>query len=66
MGRLGWDAIRYEWRDRATSIGAIADPRSTLIEALHVGRSLAPRLQLMAPVRSPTPLDPDRPVAMWR
>ena len=64
--RFLWDAIRHEWRDRVTNIVGIADPRSTLIEAFHVGRSPAPRLQLMAPVRSPVPLDPDRPVAMWR
>lgn len=64
--RFLWDAIRHEWRDRATSIVGIADPRSTLVEAFHVGRAPGPRLQLMAPVRSPMPLDLDRPVALTR
>ena len=48
-----WDAIRFEWRDRANTVVGLADPRGSLIEAFHVGRSLAPRVELMAPVRAP-------------
>ncbi len=61
-----WDAIRFEWRDRATNVVAIADPRGSLVEAFHVGRTFAPRVHLMAPVRSPVPLDPDRLLYLWR
>ena len=65
-GRQLWDAIRYEWRDRATNVVFLADPRGSLIDVFHVGRSMTPRLQLMVPVQSPVPLDEDRPVYMWR
>jgi hypothetical protein len=65
-GRALWDAIRFEWRDRATNLVGIADPRGSLIEMFHVGRSFAPRVELMAPVRSPVPIDQDRLVYSWR
>lgn len=61
-----WEAIRFEWRDRATHVGGLADPRSPLFEAFHVGPSMMPRLQLMVPVQSPVPVDMDRPVYLWR
>ena len=61
-----WDAIRFEWHGRATNVGAVVDPRGSLIEAFHVGRTLAPRVELMAPVLSPVPLDPDRLLYLWR
>jgi len=61
-----WDAIRFEWRDRATNVAAIADPRGSLVEAFHVGRTFAPRIELMAPVHSPVPLDPARRLYLWR
>jgi len=61
-----WDAIRYEWRDRATNVVGLADPRGTLLEAFHVGRTLVPRVELMAPVRSPVRLDERRLLYMWR
>ena len=65
-GRLLWDAIRYEWRDSATHVAGIADPRGSLIEAFHVGPTLVPRVELMVPIQSPVPLDKDRAVYMWR
>lgn len=65
-GRHVWDAIRYEWRDRATHVAALADPRGSLIDAFHVGRTLVPRVELMVPVRSPVPLDQARLVYAWR
>jgi predicted N-acetyltransferase YhbS len=61
-----WEAIRYEWRDRATHVAALTDPRGSLFEAFRVGFSLVPKIQLMIPVRSPVPLDPDRLVYYWR
>ncbi len=61
-----WDAIRFEWRDRATNIVALADPRGSLIDAFPVGRTFAPRIELMAPVQSPILLDPNRLLYMWR
>jgi GNAT superfamily N-acetyltransferase len=61
-----WEAVRFEWRDRATHVGALPDPRSSLFGAFHVGRSMMPRLQLMVPVQSPVPVDMDRPVYVWR
>ena len=64
--RALWDAVRSEWHDRANTVAAIADPRGSLIEAFHVGRSFAPRVELMAPVQSPVPLDPGRLLYIWR
>src|SRR5829696_3445898 len=64
--RAVWDSIRFEWRDRANFIGGIADPRGSLIDAFHVGVSIAPRLELVTPVQSPVPLDEDRLLYMWR
>jgi predicted N-acetyltransferase YhbS len=61
-----WDAIRFEWRDRANTVVGLADPRGSLIEAFHVGRSFVPRIELVAPVKSPVRLDPDRLLYMWR
>ena len=65
-GRMLWDAIRYEWRDSATHVAGIADPRGSLVEAFHVGPTLIPRVQLMIPMQSPVPLDTARLVYMWR
>jgi len=64
--RALWDAIRVEWHDRATNVAALADPRGTLVDAFHVGRTFAPKLQLMAPVMTPSPVDPARLLYMWR
>jgi predicted N-acetyltransferase YhbS len=64
--RTLWDAIRFEWHGRANTVVGLADPRGTLIDAFHVGRSFAPRVELMAPVLSPVPLDPSRLLYMWR
>jgi hypothetical protein len=64
--RVLWDSIRFEWRDRANTVVGLADPRGSLIEAFHVGRSFVPRIELMAPVQSPVRLDPDRLLYMWR
>ena len=61
-----WDAIRFEWRDRTTNVVGLADPRGTLLEALHVGRTFIPRVELMAPVRSPVRIDERRLLYMWR
>ena len=61
-----WDAIRYEWRDRVTSVVGLADPRSTLVEAFAVGRMPGPRVELVVPVRSPVPIDAERLVYLWR
>jgi GNAT superfamily N-acetyltransferase len=61
-----WDAIRYEWRDRVTSVVGLVDPRSSLIEAFHVGRMPGPRVELVVPVRSPVPIAPERLIYLWR
>lgn len=65
-GRYLWDALRYEWRDRATNVIAEADPRGSLPRMVHVGPTLIPRVQLMAPVQYGERLDPDRPIYVWR
>ncbi|HEV8054028.1 MAG: GNAT family N-acetyltransferase [Chloroflexi bacterium] len=65
-GRRLWEAIRFEWRDRATHVAALADPRSSLSEVFRVGRTMMPRLQLLVPVKSPDRFDEDRPVYLWR
>ena len=65
-GRFLWEAIRYEWRDRATHFAGQADPRGTLMDVLHVGPTLVPRVEIMIPVQSPVPLEEDRPVYLWR
>jgi len=64
--RAVWDAVRFEWHGRANTVVGLADPRGSLIEAFHVGRSFAPRVELMAPVRSPVALNPDRLLYLWR
>jgi predicted N-acetyltransferase YhbS len=61
-----WDAIRYEWRDRASVVACVLDPRGSLFEAFHVGFSVVPKVQLMIPVRSPVAVDPSRLVYSWR
>jgi predicted N-acetyltransferase YhbS len=61
-----WDTIRYEWRDRVTSVVGLADPRSTLIEAFAVGLMPGPRVELVVPVRSPVPIEAERLVYLWR
>jgi predicted N-acetyltransferase YhbS len=61
-----WDAIRYEWRDRVTSVVGLTDPRSTLMEAFHVPRGPGPRVELVVPVRSPVPIGPERLIYLWR
>jgi hypothetical protein len=65
-GRFLWDAIRYEWRDRATHFAAQADPRGGLIDIFRIGPTLVPRVNIMIPVQSPVRLDEDRPVYLWR
>lgn len=64
--RLLWDAIRSEWRDQATGVGGIVDPRSTLLDAFPIGRLPGPRVQLMVAVRSPVPIGADRLIYLWR
>jgi hypothetical protein len=64
--RLLWDAIRAEWSPSATNVGAGVDPRSPLVEAFAVGRLPGPRVELMAAVRSPTPIADDRLIYLWR
>jgi hypothetical protein len=65
-GRFLWDSIRHEWRDRATHFAGQADPRGTLMDVMHVGPTLVPRVNIMVPVQSGAPLDEDRPVYVWR
>ena len=60
-----WDAIRVEWHGRATNVVAEVDPRGSLVEAFHVGRTMIPQPDLI-PVHSPVPLDGSRPVYVWR
>jgi predicted N-acetyltransferase YhbS len=64
--RVLWDAIRAEWHDRATGVGALVDPRSSLIDALPIGRLPGPRIELSVAVRSPTPIAADRLLYLWR
>jgi predicted N-acetyltransferase YhbS len=61
-----WDAIRAEWRDRATGVGALVDPRSTLPDTMPVSRMPGPRIELAVAVRSPTPVAEDRLLYLWR
>jgi GNAT superfamily N-acetyltransferase len=65
-GRALWDAIRFEWRDRATHVTGIADPRGSLTSMFRIGRTIVPQLELMVPVQTPVPLDENRPVYVWR
>jgi predicted N-acetyltransferase YhbS len=65
VGHL-WDAIRHEWRERATNVVAVNDPRGSLIDQFRVGRSFAPRIELMVPVSSPVRLDERRLVYIGR
>ena len=65
-GRHLWDAIRHEWRDRATHASGQADPRGPLMEMLHVGRTLIPKVRIMIPVQSPIPIGEERPIYVWR
>jgi hypothetical protein len=64
--RALWDAIRAEWRGRATGVGAVVDPRGSLVEPFHVGRLPGPRVETMVAVRSPVPIAEDRLVYLWR
>ena len=64
--RVLWDAIRAEWRDRATGVGALVDPRGTLHDAMPVGRMPAPDIRLTVAVRSPKPIAEDRLIYLWR
>jgi predicted N-acetyltransferase YhbS len=64
--RLLWDAIRFEWRDRATHVGALGDPTGPVSRVFRVGPSLAPRVRLMVAVQSPVRLSEDRPIYLWR
>jgi hypothetical protein len=59
-GRQLWDAIRHEWRDRASHVSATVDPRGSLMEMLHVGPTLAPTIRVMVPVRSPVRIGEER------
>ncbi|HET9458321.1 MAG TPA: GNAT family N-acetyltransferase [Candidatus Limnocylindrales bacterium] len=65
-GRHLWDAIRHEWRDRATHVTGIADPRGSLGDLFVVGRSFGPRVALMVAIQAPVPLDESRPIYLWR
>jgi predicted N-acetyltransferase YhbS len=64
--RVLWDAIRAEWRDRATGVGALVDPRGTLHDAMPVGRMPGPDIRLTVAVRSPMPIAEDRLIYLWR
>jgi predicted N-acetyltransferase YhbS len=66
VGRRLWDAIRDEWRDRASNAVAQADPRGSLVEMFHIGRTMIPQVEILIPVHSPVPLDDNRPVYVWR
>ncbi len=55
-----WDAIRDEWRDRASNAVAQADPRGSLVEMFHIGRTMIPQVEIVIPVHSPVPLDESR------
>ena len=61
-----WDTIRAEWRGRATGVGALVDPRSSLMEAFPVGRLPGPRIELSVAVRTPTPIAEERMLSLWR
>ncbi|HEV8402067.1 MAG TPA: GNAT family N-acetyltransferase [Candidatus Limnocylindrales bacterium] len=61
-----WDAIRYEWHDRATHVSGQADPRGTLVEMFRIGRTMIPQIEIVIPVNSPVALDERRPVYVWR
>jgi GNAT superfamily N-acetyltransferase len=65
-GRLLWDAIRYEWSDRATHIAGNADARGPLAGMFRADRTPGPRVRLVAPIYSPTPIDESRPVYLAR
>jgi GNAT superfamily N-acetyltransferase len=66
-GRRLWEQIRYEWRGRATNIGAVVDPRSEAAAMCRVSRlTPGPRLKLMVPVESPVPLSESKPLSVWR
>jgi GNAT superfamily N-acetyltransferase len=65
-GRFLWDAIRFEWRDRVTHVAGQADPRGSLMNVLHIGRTIIPRLQVMVPLQGPIPVDENRPIYLWR
>jgi predicted N-acetyltransferase YhbS len=64
--RTLWQAIRAEWRDHATGVGALVDPRSSLLETMPVGRLPGPNVSLNVAVRSPVPIAEDRLVYLWR
>ena len=66
VGRLLWNAIRYEWSDRATHIAGNADARGPLAEMFRADRMPGPRVRLVAPIYSPTPIDESRPVYLAR
>jgi predicted N-acetyltransferase YhbS len=63
---LLWDAIRWEWRDRCTSVTTIADPRGPMPVTLAGVSRFGPRIELRVPVRAPRPLDEAKPVYLWR
>jgi predicted N-acetyltransferase YhbS len=65
-GRLLWEAIRYEWRDRATHIAGNADERGPLAAVYRADRMPGPRIRLVAPISSPVPVDEARPIYMAR
>jgi GNAT superfamily N-acetyltransferase len=65
-GRLLWDALRFEWSDRATHIAATADERGPLAKMVRPDRMPGPRIRLVVPIYSPTPVDETRPVYMAR
>jgi predicted N-acetyltransferase YhbS len=65
-GRALWDGIRHEWADRATNVACVVDPRGTLATAFRSGRFLMPKVELLVPIHSPTPVDPDGQVYFWR
>jgi predicted N-acetyltransferase YhbS len=64
--RALWDSIRAEWRDRATGVGSLVDPRSSLYEATPIGRLPGPNISLTVAVRSPVRIAEDRLVYLWR
>ena len=66
FARYLWDAIRDEWRERVTNVAAQVDPRSGLFEQLRPRFSVAPRIEIMVPVRSPVSIDERAPVYLWR
>ena len=65
-GRRLWGHVRHTWKDRASNVSSVVDPRSEAAAMCRVGFTFAPRLRLMIPVASPVPLSESKPLTVWR